>query len=82
MRTLRHTCVTLHFDAGVPPHLISGITGHSQDEVDEILAYYRARTAYQAAAALTWRIEYEDEGEKATSALAGAQEISRNMREV
>jgi integrase len=84
MRTLRHTCVTLYFDAGVPPHLISGITGHSQDEVDEILAYYRARTADQAAAALTWRIEYEErmKAKKATSALAGAQEMSRNMREV
>lgn len=84
MRTLRHTCVTLYFDAGVPPHLIGGITGHSQDEVDEILAYYRARTADQAAAALTWRIEYEERmrTKKATSALAGAQDMSWGVQEL
>jgi integrase len=59
MRTMRHTCVTLNFDAGVPPNLIAGITGHRQDEIDEILAHYRARTADQAAAALELRLAHE-----------------------
>jgi len=44
MRTMRHTCVTLNHDVGAPPHLIPGITGHRQDEIDEILAHYRGRT--------------------------------------
>lgn len=84
MRTLRHTCVTLYFDAGVPPHLIGGVTGHSQDEVDEILAYYRARTADQAAAALTWRIEHEERirTKMATSGLPRAQDASRRAQEL
>ena len=43
----------------MPSNLIGGITGHSQKEIDEILACYRARTAEQAAAALNWRIDYE-----------------------
>lgn len=59
MRTMRHTCVTFNADAGVPPHLIGAITGHSQKEIDEILAYYQARTADQAAAALEWRLKHE-----------------------
>ena len=59
MRTMRHTCVTLNNDAGVPPHLIPGITGHRQDEIDEILAHYRARTADQAQAALELRMASE-----------------------
>lgn len=59
MRTMRHTCVTLNFDAGVPPNLIAGITGHRQEEIDEILAHYRARTADQAAAALELRLAHE-----------------------
>lgn len=59
MRTMRHTCVTLNADAGVPPHLIGSITGHSQNEIDEILAYYRARTADQAKAAIEMRLEHE-----------------------
>lgn len=44
MRTLRHTYVTLYFNADVPPHLIGSITGHSQDEVNEILAFYVVRS--------------------------------------
>ena len=59
MRTMRHTCVTLNFDAGVPPKLIGGITGHSPDEIDDILAHYRARTADQATAALELRMAHE-----------------------
>lgn len=62
MRTMRHTCVTLNADTGMPSNLIGGITGHSQKEIDEILACYRARTAEQAAAALNWRIDYETKG--------------------
>jgi hypothetical protein len=62
MRTMRHTCVTLNFDAGVPPNLIGGITGHSPDEINDILAYYRARTADQAAAALELRMAHEAKG--------------------
>jgi hypothetical protein len=59
MRLVRHTCVTLNFDAGVPPDLIRGITGHSAEEINEILRYYRARTSDQAAAALQWRLDAE-----------------------
>lgn len=59
MRTMRHTCVTFCFDAGIPSQLIGGITGHSQDEIDQILAHYRARTADQAAAALQLRMDHE-----------------------
>lgn len=59
MRTMRHTCVTLNADAGVPPHLIGGITGHSQKDIDDILAYYKARTAEQAAEALEMRMAHE-----------------------
>lgn len=59
MRTMRHTCVTFNADAGVPPHLIGSITGHSQKEIDDILAHYQARTADQAAAAITMRLEHE-----------------------
>lgn len=60
MRTMRHTCVTLLFDAGVPPNLIGGVTGHTQDEINDVLAYYRARTADQAAAALELRVASEN----------------------
>ena len=59
IRTMRHTCLTLNFDAGVPPNLIGGITGHSPDEINDILAHYRARTADQAAAALELRMAHE-----------------------
>jgi hypothetical protein len=52
-------CVTLNFDAGVPPNLIGGITGHSPDEINDILAHYRARTADQAAAALELRMAHD-----------------------
>jgi hypothetical protein len=59
IRTMRHTCVTLNFDAGVPPNLIGGITGHSPDKINDILAHYRARTADQAAAALELHMAHE-----------------------
>lgn len=65
IRTMRHTCVTFQFDAGVPPDLIAGITGHSADEIDDILKHYRARTADQAAAALQLRLDHEAKGAKA-----------------
>jgi hypothetical protein len=45
IRTMRHTCVTFNFDAGVPPELIRGIIGHSAEEIDDILKHDRARTA-------------------------------------
>lgn len=54
-------------DAGVPPYLIGGITGHSQKEIDEILAYDHARTADQAAAAMEWRLKYEKSKKEAAS---------------
>jgi hypothetical protein len=59
MRTMRHTCVTLQADAGVPPELIRAITGHSQKEFEQVLAHYRARTADQAEAALQLRLAHE-----------------------
>ncbi|SKA24540.1 hypothetical protein SAMN02745126_04415 [Enhydrobacter aerosaccus] len=65
IRTLRHTCVTFNFDAGVPAELIRGITGHSADEIEDILKHYRARTADQAAAALQLRLDHEAKGAKA-----------------
>jgi integrase len=62
MRTMRHTCVTLNFDAGVPPNLIRGITGHTDNEINDILKHYRARTADQAEAALKLRVAHEAKG--------------------
>ena len=59
MRAMRHTCVTLNFDAGVPADLIGAITGHSANEIDDILAHYRAHTADQAADALNIRMAHE-----------------------
>ena len=55
IRSMRHTCVTQNHDAGVPPELIRGITGHTDSEINDILKHYRARTADQAAAALEMR---------------------------
>ena len=59
MRTMRHTCVTLNHDAGISRELISGITGHEPESVDEVLAHYTARTADQAARALNLRLAHE-----------------------
>ena len=59
MRTMRHTCVTLNHDAGVPRELISSITGHEPANIDAVLAHYTARTADQATAALNMRIAHE-----------------------
>jgi hypothetical protein len=39
MRTMRHTCVTLNHDAGVPRDLISSITGHEPANIDAMLAH-------------------------------------------
>lgn len=65
MRTMRHTCATFLADAGVPPELIRGITGHTENEINDILKHYRARTADQAAAALQLRIDHEAKGKQA-----------------
>jgi hypothetical protein len=62
MRTMRHTCVTLNHDAGVPRELISSITGHEPANIDAVLAHYTARTADQAAAALKMRVAHEAKG--------------------
>ncbi len=62
MRTMRHTCVTLNHDAGVPRELISSITGHEPANIDAVLAHYTARTADQAAAALNMRVAHEAKG--------------------
>ena len=59
MRTLRHTCVTLNHDAGVSRDLMPAITGHEPKMIDEVLAYYYARTADQAEAALSIRVAHE-----------------------
>ena len=55
MRTMRHTCITLNHDAGVPRELTRGITGHELDTIDQVLKCYAAVTADQAAAALSIR---------------------------
>ena len=59
MRTMRHTCITLNHDAGVPRELIPSITGHELATIDEVMKCYNARTADQAAAALTIRLAHE-----------------------
>jgi integrase len=59
MRTMRHTCITLNHDAGVPRDLIRAITGHEVDTIDEVLKCYAATTAEQAATALNIRMAYE-----------------------
>lgn len=59
MRTMRHTCVTLNYDAGISRELIRSITGHSPQSIDEIMAHYTARTADQAEAALSLRLTHE-----------------------
>ena len=62
MRTMRHTCITLNHDAGVPRELIRAITGHELDTIDQVLKCYAAVTADQAAAALNIRLAYEARG--------------------
>jgi hypothetical protein len=37
MQTMRHTCITLNHDAGVPRELIRAITGHELDTIDQVL---------------------------------------------
>jgi hypothetical protein len=59
MRTMRHTCVTLSHDAGVPRELISSITGHEPANIDAVLAHYTVRTADQATTALNMRVAHE-----------------------
>jgi hypothetical protein len=65
MRTMRHTCMTLNHDAGVPRELIRAITGRELDTIDQVLNCYAAVTADQAAAALNIRLAYEAEGRSA-----------------
>ena len=65
MRTMRHTCITLNHDAGVPRELIRAITGHELDTIDQVLKCYAAVTADQAAAALNIRLAYEAAGRSA-----------------
>jgi hypothetical protein len=65
VRTMRHTCITVNHDAGVPRELIRAITGHELDTIDQVLKCYAAVTADQAAAALNIRLAYEAEGRRA-----------------
>lgn len=61
IRTMRHTChvqLRCRRAARADP----GITGHSADEIEDILKHYRARTADQAAAALQLRLDHEAKG--------------------
>jgi hypothetical protein len=44
---MRHTCITLNRDAGVPRDLIRSITGHEVETIDEVLKCYAATTADQ-----------------------------------
>ena len=59
MRTMRHTCVTLNHDAGVPRELISSINGHKPANIDAVLAHHTARTVGQATTALNMRVDHE-----------------------
>ena len=34
---MRHTCITLNHDAGLPRELIRAITGHELDTIDQVL---------------------------------------------
>lgn len=65
MRTMRHACITLNNDAGVPRELIRAITGHQLDTIDRVLKSTRPVTAGQAAAALNIRLAYEAAGRSA-----------------
>jgi hypothetical protein len=65
MRAMRHTCITLNHDAGVPRALIAGISGHELATIDDVMACYTASTADQAQAALQIRMDHEAKGVKA-----------------
>jgi hypothetical protein len=65
MRTMRHTCITLNHDAGIPRELIRAITGHELDTIDQVLKCYAAVAAHRAAAALNIRQAYGAEGRSA-----------------
>jgi integrase len=43
LHDLRHTCVTLLLDAGVPPHIVRAIAGHSGIEVTMTIYAHAAR---------------------------------------
>jgi integrase len=43
LHDLRHTCVTLLLDAGVPPHIVQAIAGHSGIEVTMTIYAHAAR---------------------------------------
>ena len=51
MRTMRHTCITLNHDAGVPRELIRDITGCELETIDQVLKCCATVIADQAAAA-------------------------------
>lgn len=59
MRSMRHTCVTLNHDAGVPRERIAAITGHEMATIDDVMRHYTAVTADQAEAALQIRLDHE-----------------------
>jgi integrase len=65
MRAMRHTCITLNHDAGVPRELIASISGHELTTIDDVMRCYTAVTADQATAALQMRMEHEKKGAKA-----------------
>ena len=43
----------------MPVELFRGLTGHSAEEIKDILRHYRARTADQAKAAIQLRLDLE-----------------------
>ena len=59
LRTMRHTCIPLDHDAGVPRELIRAITGHELDTIGQVLKCDAAVTADQVAAAPNIRLAYE-----------------------
>lgn len=59
MRSMRHTCITLNHDAGVPRERIAAITGHELATIDDVMRHYTAVTADQAEAALQMRLAHE-----------------------
>jgi integrase len=57
---LRHTCVTLLLDLGVPPHIVREIAGHSALEVTmTIYAHASLEEKYRALSRLDERLAQE-----------------------
>ena len=46
---MRHTCVTLLLDLGVPPHIVRDLVGHSDIEVTMTIYAYAAVDEKRAA---------------------------------